>query len=174
MDVYGVEYYVSVTPEAAEKAVGIEGFELIQEVPPFHIFRLPDTDLVEVASHLPAVYDVPERGLLGALIGSETVIGPDGEPLPSFHDMALEWYEDIDDMHRWVVADGPDDWPRITSLAQRPDTPIDHGGTVSDVVIDHHRISFTTEAVVCRTWSRSPTSRTGAHGRRRPLAARRH
>lgn len=147
MDVYGVEYYVSVTPEAAEKAVGIEGFELIQEVPPFHIFRLPDTDLVEVASHLPAVYDVPERGLLGALIGSETVIGPDGEPLPSFHDMALEWYEDIDDMHRWVVADGPDDWPRITSLAQRPDTPIDHGGTVSDVVIDHHRISFTTEAV---------------------------
>ena len=147
MDVYGVEYYVAITPEAAEKAGGIDGFELIREVPPFHIFRLPDTDLVEVATHLPAVYDVPERGLLGALIGSETVIGPDGEPLPSFHDMALEWYEDVDEMHRWVVLDGPDEWPRITSIGQRPETPITGAAGVDDIVVDHHRISFTTEAV---------------------------
>ncbi|HEX6946800.1 MAG TPA: hypothetical protein VF246_05580 [Acidimicrobiia bacterium] len=147
MDVYGVDYYVSVTPEATEKAKGIQGFELLEEVPPFAIFRLPDTELVEVATHLPAVYDVPERGLLGALIGSETVVGPDGEPLPSFHDLALEWYEDVDDMDRWVVAGGPEEWPRITSLAQRPDTPIQARGEVSEIVVDHHRISFRTEAV---------------------------
>lgn len=147
MSVFGVEYYVAITPEATSKANGIDGFESLADVEPFHIFRLPHTELVEVLTHEPAVYEVPERGLLGAMIGSETVIGPDGEPLPSFHDFALEWYEDVDQMHRVVVADGPDDWPRIVDLEDRPDQPIDTQGTVSDIVVDHHRISFTTTAV---------------------------
>src|SRR5690606_12891013 len=116
MAVYGVTYYVSISEEAAAKAEGMEGMELIREVPPFAILRLPETKLVEVATHQPAVYPAPERGLLAALIGSETVVGPDGEELHSFHDLALDWYEDVDNMHRWVVADGPEDWPRIYSL----------------------------------------------------------
>jgi hypothetical protein len=147
MAVYGVDYYVSVTPEAAEKAKGIDGFELLQEVEPFAIFRLRHTELVEVANHLPAVYEVPERGLLAALIGSETVEGPDGEILPAFHDLALEWYEDVDEMHRLVVADGPDDWPRITRLDERPDRPLSVTGVVSEIEVTHHRISFRTESL---------------------------
>lgn len=147
MAVYGVDYYVSFTPEAAEKARGIDRFELVAALDPFHVFRMPHTELVEVATHLPAVYEVPERGLFDSLIGSDTVIGPDGEPLPSFHDMALDWYEDIDNMHRWVVGDGPESWPRIVDLSDRPDTPLGAAGAVSDIVVDHHRISFTTEAV---------------------------
>lgn len=148
MDVYGVDYYVSFTPEAAEKADRIEGFEKITVTEPFHIYRLPETQLVEVATHLPAVYDVPERGLFSALIGSETVVGADGEPLPSFHDFALEWYEDVDNMHRWVVADGPDEWPRIENLAQRPDIDLrQRTGAVSNIVLEDHRISFRTQAV---------------------------
>ncbi len=148
MSTYGVEYYVSVTPEAAEKARGIEGFELLAEVHPFHIFRLPPTDLVEVATHQPAVYEVPERGLLGSLIGSETVVGSDGEPLPSFHDMALAWYDDIHGLHRLVVADGPDEWPRITNLDDRPEIALPaSAGNVSNILVEDHRISFTTDAV---------------------------
>lgn len=147
MAVYGVDYYVSFTAEAAEKAGGIDGFELVANVEPFNIFRMPHTELVEVATHLPAVYDVPERGLLSSMIGSETVTGSDGEPLASFHDMALDWYEDIDNMHRWVVADGPESWPRIRELTERPNTPLAVAEGVSDIVVDHHRISFTTEAV---------------------------
>jgi hypothetical protein len=147
MAVFGVDYYVSITQEAADKAQRIEGFELLAAPEPFHVFRLPATRLVEVATHLPAVYDVPDRGLLSSLIGSETVYGPEGEPLRSFHDMALDWYEDIDNMHRLVVADGPDDWPRIQDLTERPDQALTVTGEVSDIAIEDHRISFTTTAI---------------------------
>lgn len=148
MDVYGVDYYVSFTPEAAEKALGIDEFELVTTTEPFQVFRLPETQLVEAATHLPAVYEVPDRSLLKSLTGSGSVMGRDGEPLPSFHDMALEWYEDVDEMDRWVVADGPAEWPRIESIQERPDTEIDvPENPVSNIVLEDHRISFTTEAV---------------------------
>jgi hypothetical protein len=148
MDVYGVEYYVSFTPEAASKAAQTDGFEQIAVTEPFHIFRLPETELVIPATHQPSVYEVPDRGLLAALIGSETVTGADGEPLPSFHDLSLEWYEDVENMQRWVVADGPEEWPRIETLDDRPDVPLEvPADAVSDVVVDNHRVSFTTEAI---------------------------
>ena len=148
MDVYGVDYYVSFTPEAGEKALGIDEFELVTTTEPFQVFRLPDTQLVEAATHLPAVYEVPDRSLLRSLTGSGSVTGRDGEPLPSFHDMALEWYEDIDEMDRWIVADGPAEWPRIQSIGERPDTEIDvPQNPVSNIVLEDHRISFTTKAV---------------------------
>jgi hypothetical protein len=148
MDAYGVRYYVSFTPEAAEKANGIDGFEELAVSGPFHIFELPETDLVVPATHLPAVYEAPQRGLFAALVGSPTVTGADGEPLPSFHEMALDWYEDIDNMDRWVVAGGPEDWPRIESLEERPDTVLTvPEDPVSDIVVEDHRITFSTEAV---------------------------
>ncbi len=148
MDVYGVNYYVSFTPEALEKAEGIEEMEMVAQTEPFGIFRLPETELVEVATHLPAVYEVPTRSVFDLLIGAETVIGDNGEPLPSFHDMALEWYEDIDEMDRLVVAGGPEEWPRIESITERPDIRIPtREGSVSNIVVENHRISFTTEAV---------------------------
>jgi hypothetical protein len=147
MDTYGVRYYVSITPEAAEKAQTIDGFELISTSGRFNIFRLPETELVTVATKLPAVYDVPDRGLLASLIGSETVRGPDGEPLPSFHDMALAWYDDIANLDRVVVDGGPTEWPRIADLSERPNVPLSESGTVSNIVVEDHRVSFTTTAV---------------------------
>lgn len=148
MDVYGVDYYVSFTPEAAEKAMGIDEFELLTVTEPFHIFRLPATDKVEVLTHQPAVYESSENSILDSLLGSEERLGSDGEPLPGFHDMALDWYEDIDQMHRVVVEDGPEDWPRIDELSQRPDRSLSAPeDAVSDILIEDHRISFTTEAV---------------------------
>jgi hypothetical protein len=115
---------------------------------PFGIYALPETQLVEAASFVPSVYEVPERGILAALVGSETVTGSDGKPLASFHDMALEWYDDVDNLDRWIVADGPDSWERIESLDERGAelTGVSEG-VVSDVVVDDHLISFSTEAV---------------------------
>lgn len=148
MDLYGVDYYVSFTPEAAEKANGLDEFTEVAVTDPFHVFRLPETEAVVPATHQPSVYEVPERGVIGALLGSETVTGPDGEPLPSFFDMALDYYVDIDDLDQWVVADGPESWPRIQSLEERPDTELDvPANAVSDIVIDDHRIAFSTEAI---------------------------
>jgi hypothetical protein len=148
MDLYGVDYYVSFTPEAAEKANGIDGFTELAVTEPFHIFALPETQLVEALTIQPSVYEVPDRGIFAALLGSETVTGPDGEPLPSFHDLALQWYEDIENLDRVVVAHGPEEWPHVQSLDERPDTPLEvPADAVTDVEIEDHRISFTTEAV---------------------------
>jgi hypothetical protein len=62
--------------------------------------------------------------------------------------MALDWYDDVDNLDRWVVADGPDDWPRIESLEERPTVQLDvPADAVSDIVVENHRISFTTTAV---------------------------
>ncbi len=148
MDVYGVDYYVSFTPEAASKAAQTEGFTEIAVTEPFHIFQLPETELVVPLTKQPSVYEVPDRGVIAALLGSETVTGADGEPLPSFHDFALEWYEDIDNMDRVVVAHGPEEWPHVQSLAERPDTELEvPANAVSEIVVDDHRITFHTEAV---------------------------
>jgi len=145
---FGVTYYVSFTPEATERADGFPEMTKLTSTGPFTIYRLPETQLVEAATFLPAVYEVPDRGMLASLTGAATVTGPDGEELPSFFDMALEWYEDVDNLGRWVVADGPKEWPRITSVDQRPDVMLDTPeSAVSDIVVDNHRISFNTTAI---------------------------
>ncbi len=148
MDVYGVDYYVSFTPEALEKARGIGEMELLANPEPFGIFRLPETEIVEVATHLPSVYEVPTRSVIDLLIGAETVTGPDGEVLPSFHDMALEWYEDYEEMDRIITVDGPEEWPRISSLEERADVELAVSeAPVSNIAVEDHRITFTTSAV---------------------------
>ena len=148
LKLFGVSYYVSFTPEATDKADAIGDLTEVASTAPFTIYRLPETKLVEPAQFQPAVYETPGRSLLGSLTGASTVVGSDGERLPSFHDMALDWYVDMDNLDRWVVAEGPDEWPRIESLEERPDdalaVPED---AVSDIVIENHRIEFTTKAV---------------------------
>ncbi len=148
LELFGVTYYVSFTPEATERADGFSELTKLVTTGPFTIYRLPETQLVEAATMLPSVYDVPEHSVLDSLTGSDTVTGADGQMLPSFFDMALDWYEDVDNLDRWVVADGPAEWPRIESIDERPDvalgTPAD---AVSDIVLENDRISFTTSAV---------------------------
>ena len=148
MDLYGVDYYVSFTEEAASKAGQTDGFELLATAEPFRIFALPETELVVPATHQPSVYEVPERGLFSSLIGSDSVTGEDGEPLPSFFDLSVDWYVDEENLDRWIVADGPEDWPRIQSIDERADVELSvASAAVSNIVVDHHRVSFSTEAV---------------------------
>jgi hypothetical protein len=148
LELYGVSYYVAVTPEATARADGMSELTKLATTTPFTIYELPETSLVEAAAFTPSVYEVEERGLLALLTGHETVTGDDGVTLPSFYDMSLEWYDDVDNMGKWVVADGPEDWPRIESLDQRSDQALEvPAGAVSNVVVEDHRISFHTTAV---------------------------
>ncbi|HEY7705516.1 MAG TPA: hypothetical protein VID03_11905 [Acidimicrobiia bacterium] len=146
MQTYGVQYYITFTPEAAELAeqrpelteVGITG--------PFRVFELSDSPMVSIAEYQPVVYTGHEVGLLdrfGAVVG----IGPDEDEPPTFRDLALAWYDDVNNLDRWIVEDGPEAWPHIESLDQLPSTPIESGGVVTDVQIDQERISFHTTAV---------------------------
>jgi hypothetical protein len=124
LGVYGVSYYVSFT-ETARLAAEEYGLGTIAETEPFTIFALPETSIVEVAAFTPAVWD------------------GDG----AFFDATLEWYDDVHSLDRWLVKDGPDDWPRIDDVTVTARPRVSASGTVSNVIVDNHQIEFDTTAI---------------------------
>ncbi|MEE9582249.1 MAG: hypothetical protein V3W36_04840, partial [Acidimicrobiia bacterium] len=122
--VYDVEYYVSFTESATEAAHEF-GLDVAAVSEPFTVFRLPAASLVDIASFEPAVWD--------------------GDA--SFVDAAIKWYDDIEGLDRWFVEDGPAAWRRIDNVSLRSRAAIRTSGVVTDIVLEDHRISFSTTAV---------------------------
>jgi len=122
--VYDVEYYVSFT-ESATQAAHEFGLDVAAVSEPFTVFRLPAASLVDIASFEPAVWD--------------------GDA--SFVDAAIKWYDDIEGLDRWFVEDGPAAWRRIDNVSLRSREAIRTSGVVTDIVLEDHRISFSTTAV---------------------------
>lgn len=133
----GIDYYVSYTEEATDEAA-LSDFEMLFESEPFTIFAAPDSELVEVATFETVVYD-----------GNR-----------SFQDAALEWYDRVDQLDRWMVADGPQDWARVDDVApssvgasatlpslEGVARPLSGGGEVSAIELTDNKISFTTTAI---------------------------
>ena len=65
----------------------------------------------------------------------------------SFLDAALRWYDDVDALDRWLVEKGPEAWLRIDDADSdiRRQLPVD--GSVTNVVLENHRIAFDTTAI---------------------------
>jgi hypothetical protein len=122
--VYDVEYYVSFT-ESATQAADAFGLDIAAVSEPFTVFRLPTASLVDIASYEPAVWD-----------GAAT-----------FVDAAIDWYDEVEGLDRWIVEDGPTAWRRIDDVSLRSRDEITTSGVVTDIVLDDHRISFSTTAV---------------------------
>jgi hypothetical protein len=122
--VYDVAYYVSLTEEATTAAKDY-GLEVLAEPAPFTVFALPESDLVEVADYEPVVW-----------AGEE-----------SFFEATLTWYDDVELLDRWLVETGPDEWLRLEDASNGTRRIIAEPATVSNVVLDHDRISFDTTAV---------------------------
>ena len=122
--VFDVEYYVSFT-ESATQAAHEYGLDVAAVSDPFTVFRLPATSLVDIASYEPAVW------------------AGDGP----FFDAAIEWYDDVEGLDRWIANDGPAEWRRIEAVSPRSRTAIRTSGAVTDIVLEDHRISFSTTAV---------------------------
>jgi hypothetical protein len=124
--VYDVTYYVSFTEKGASEA-RLAGLVEIGVASPWTIFALPDSDLVDVATMRPAVWDG----------------GGD------FLDPSLEWYDDVDHLDNWLVETGPEEWLRVESVEGRLTSVSPYAGTgvVTDIVQEDDRISFTTTAV---------------------------
>lgn len=121
---YNVAYYVATTEAANEKAVEAD-LQVLVETEPFTVYALPESDLVEVGAWEPAVWS-----------GGG-----------SFVDASLDWYDDVDNLDRWLVAQGPEDWLRIDDVGDRGRRSVRIEGAVSDIVLEDHRISFHTTAV---------------------------
>ena len=142
MELFNVDYYVTFTEEATAKADADPRITEVASAPPFTVYSLPESSLVDIATAQPWVYEDAGGGLIDTLTG---VVSSNEEP--EFVDVALEWYEDIDLLDQWVVADGPSEWQRIGPDLGGTTIPIGSGGTVSDVVLDDDRVSFRTTAV---------------------------
>ncbi|MEA2022810.1 MAG: hypothetical protein U9N79_00815 [Actinomycetota bacterium] len=124
--VYDVAYYVSFT-EKGESEARLAGLIEVGSASPWTIFALPDSDLVDIATLRPAVWDG----------------GGD------FLDPSLEWYDDADHLNNWLVETGPEEWLRVESVDDRLVSVKTYAGTgvVTDIVEEDGRISFTTTAV---------------------------
>jgi hypothetical protein len=125
---YDVRYYVSFTDEAEQRALDY-GLEVVADAPPWTVFALPPSRLIDVAAVEPTVWD--------------------GET--EFSDAALEWYDDVDHLDRWLVASGPDIWARVSSVEERlggQSSPYDiDAGAVTNIQVENDRISFDTTAI---------------------------
>ena len=122
---YDVRYYVTYTEEAKQAADLRADLRKVGDSPPFSIYELPPSSAVDIAAYVPAVFE--------------------GE---SFDEAALAWYDRPGELNKWLVDEGPDDWPRVgDDLDGLGTQPIAGGGVVSDVVVDNHKISFRTTAV---------------------------
>ncbi len=128
LGVFGVRYYVTSTAEA-EAAALRAGLKPLATSDPWVIFPASDGELVAPATSEPTVWN-----------GNGDFTGA-----------SLEWYDDVDNLDRWIVADGPDGWRRIAAVDGRLDLPLREynlGETpVSDIRVDDHQIAFTTTAV---------------------------
>lgn len=137
LGVYGVDYYVTFTPEAAAEASKYPELREIARIDPHRVYALPSTRLVDVAVNQPVVFEVDG----GLSIGDEAST--------NFNDVALDWYDDLDLLDNWIVADGPEAWPRIDDLSELEDasTPLGDGGIVSNIVSDNGHFEFDTTAI---------------------------
>ncbi len=126
LEQFGVKYYVAYTDEARAKADTHPDLVRVADSPPFTVYELPAAPLVESAEYPVTVYD-------GA------------EP---FGEVSLDWYDDLSLADRWMVADGPSEWPRVADLTALGSlAPLTGDGIVSDVVVDEERVSFHTTAL---------------------------
>jgi hypothetical protein len=124
--VYNVDYYVSFTEKGADSA-RLAGLVEVGVALPWRIFALPPSNLVDIATSQPSVW-----------AGGGDFLEP-----------ALEWYDDVDNMDKWLVEEGPSEWNRVETVDGRliAVEPIVDSGVVTDIVSDDHKISFTTSAV---------------------------
>jgi hypothetical protein len=121
---YDVRYYVSYTDTATQAAEDY-GLPVIATASPFTVFQLPDSSLVDIATSLPAVWDGEEP----------------------FLNATLDWYDNVESLDKWLVEDGPADWPRIDNVATTARPPVATSGEVTNVVLDDERIEFDTTAI---------------------------
>lgn len=137
MQMYGVTYYVAVTDsvtnekgEIIEKGAKTKAEEdgrltLVAESPPYKIFLVPDSELVDIAKYEVSVLNTDD-----------------------FERDSHLWYDDLELLDRWMTTHGPSEWRRITDIAQLEGAAaLPPSGEVSDVEIGRDYLKFHTTAV---------------------------
>lgn len=147
MQLFGIDYYVSFTPEAKDQADARPELTEIASSPPFTFYGVADSDLVEVATYAPAVYVGPHNSL-PARLGGVFGIGP-SDDRQTFEEFSLEWYGRMDLLDKWITTEGPEDWPRVSSVDELEGAvPLRiTEAAITGVEMTDDRISFRTDAI---------------------------
>jgi len=147
LELFNVRYYVTATERARDAARARPELTELGSEGAFVIFELPQSSLVEAASHQPAVFENPQPIRLGDRF-SRIFRDDDKE---DFTSTAIDWYGDLTQLDHWLVEGGPPSWPRVgperQGLAATPSLGGGGSGSVSEVVLEDHRISFRTTAI---------------------------
>ena len=147
MQLFGINYYVSYNPETTELANSRPELTEIASSAPFTFYEVADADLVEVASYTPSVYEGPHNSL-PARLGGVFGIGP-GDDRATFEEFSLEWYGRMDLLDRWITTDGPEEWPRVSSVDELGAGPPQRitEAQITNVEMTDDQISFRTDAI---------------------------
>ncbi len=147
MQLFGIDYYVSYTPEAEAVADARAELTEVASTPPFTFYEVANSDLVVAADYMPAVYEGPANSLIARLLGVFGIGSGDGRG--TFEEFSLDWYGRIELLDRWIATDGPEDWPRVNSTEQLANSPrlTEQEVRITSVVLDEDRVSFRTNAI---------------------------
>ncbi|MCP3991569.1 MAG: hypothetical protein GY724_21025 [Actinomycetia bacterium] len=137
LQVTGVRYYMAQTDESIAAARDHPDLVEVGEAQPFVVFEVGGSDLVEGLAWEPIVVNgqsEEEAGELATRFDTGWV------------SQAITFYNDPSKFRALPAEDGPNDWARVSTLIPLEGESIDPA-TVSSVVIERSRISFTVDQV---------------------------
>lgn len=129
---FGVPWYVAISPEARTGARAVPGVEEVLDLPTASVFHIPDAELVTVAAREPVVLESGD-----------------------FMEEAIAWFDGGGREGGPLLArDGPSEWVRVANADEalaRSETATPGGfgpdGAVSAVTLGPEAVSFHTTAV---------------------------
>ncbi len=106
LQMYGVRYYLAFSPEAIDQADRNPDLTKVATSPPWTVYEVAGSDLVEGLKYQPAVLD----GM--------------SEDNPAWQRDAVAWYTNPDDLDVFLSPDGPKAWQRVERGEEPDKTPL--------------------------------------------------
>ena len=114
----GVRYYMALSDTAIAAADEHPDLELVAEAPPWRIYEVAHSELVEALSFEPVITTGPELAE-----GEDETIGSRFDE--GWLSQAVEFYNDVPNFQAIPAEDGPSSWAEVTTLLPSDGVPLD-------------------------------------------------
>ncbi len=125
----GVRYYMGFTPEAVREASAQPALREIARTGPWVVYEVAGSDLVVPLAVQPVVID--------GIVDDESRMAHSGDAKERWLELGTSWFQNPNDWVAMPVADGPDEWQRVSvaiDMARRIGEP-DESSRRVDVVV---------------------------------------
>jgi hypothetical protein len=140
LQLMGVRYYLASSEQAVSAARQHPDLSEIASTPPWVVFQVTDSPLVQPLAFEPAVLDGVSDRQSEWLEGSRDADG-------RFNGPAVRWFTDPAQWNVPLASSGLDDWQRVGADVRPEARPVDDAVTVSGVHTDTDSISFQVDQV---------------------------